>query len=244
MAEKTKMTPEWITRVWQENPCRKQPNGNIILGPCRAAFVNVLERPKPGSDGKERSYGTVIIIPALSLIGGPQALAPLQQDIIAIFQDKAPAALQNPDLMAKYNNPIKRQGGWIDKKTGDLYDGFVSGPDRFAISANSSQSKPPVVDQNLAPIIDKNRIYSGCWVIPSIKADWIKRDDNPGVTCYLQSLMVVADDENLGGVGAANPNADFAGVKVDPTVNPSALFGAGGPTAGEQAVVGGVNLFA
>lgn len=243
MAEKSNMTPDWIQRVWQQNPCRVQPNGNVILGPCRAAFVNVLERPKPGPDGKERSYGVVLVIPPLGLIGGAQALAPLQQAIVAIFQEKMPAALANADLMAKMNNPIKRQATWIDKKTGQLYDGFEAGPDRFAISSNSAQSKPAVVDQTLAPIVDKSRLYSGCWVIPAVKPAWITRADNPGVTCYLQSLMVVADDENLGGVGAANPSADFQGVKVDPSVNPSALFGAGGETAGAQPAAP-INLFA
>jgi hypothetical protein len=89
-----------------------------------------------------------------------------------------------------------------------------------------------VVDQNLAPIVDKRHVYSGCWVIPTVIAKWFDVGTNKGPTFYLQSVMVVADDENLGGTGSANPNADFAGVKIDQTVNPAAAFGVEGPTAG------------
>lgn len=244
MPEKTRMTPDWITRVWAENPCRRQPNGNILLGPVRAAFCNVLERPKPGQDGKEKAYGVVLLIPDLSLIGGQEALRPLYEARQSLVQEKAPNALQSEAVFRKLHNPFKSQGDFVNTKdpNGALYDGFVDG--RLCISANSSQTKPPVVDQNLAPIIDKSGVYSGCWVIPALGPGWIGRDDNKGPTFYLQSLMVVAHDDNLGGVGAANPNADFAGVKVDASVNPAAMFGADGPTAGGQPAATPINLFA
>jgi len=227
MAEKTRMTPEWVKRVWADNPCAKLDNGNIRMGPCRAAFVNVLEQRK--KDGVEKGYGVVLLVPDKEIIGAT-ALQVLEDDYMALMREKAPAALNNPDLLAKYHNPFKKQGSWIDKKSGQLYDGFV--PGRIAISANSSKSKPPVVDINGAPIIDKARIYSGCWVIPAVKCGWINNTENEGPTFYLQSLMVVADDESLGGTGGGDPSRDFAGVKVDASVNPAAAFGASGPTAG------------
>lgn len=242
--ENTRMTPEWIARVWKDNPCRKLPNGNIIFL-ARTAFCNVLERPKAGPDGKERAYGSVLMIPDLNLIGGQAALQPLVDDVNALYKEKMPAALANPDLRAKLHNPFKKQDGYINTKspTGDLYDGFV--PGRLCISANSSQSQPAVVDQSLAPVIDKARVYSGCWVIAAVKAGWITNPQNPGPTFYLQSLMVVADDNSLGGVGQSNPSADFAGVKVDAAVNPAAMFGEDGPTAGGQApAAAGIDLFA
>lgn len=224
-AEKTRMKPDWITRVWNDNPCQRTENGNIRFL-ARTAFCNVLERPKPGSDGKERAYGSVLLIPDLALIGGPEALAVLKAAETALLKEKMPGALANPDLRGKLHMPFKRQETYINTKSpeGDLYDGFV--PGRVCISANSSQSKPAVVDQNCAPIIDKARIYSGCWVLATVREGWITNQQNPGPTFYLQSLMVVADDESLGGVGVSNPSSDFAGVKIDAAVNPAAAFGA------------------
>lgn len=226
MAEKTKMTREWIERVWKDNPAVVLPNGNIRLGPSRAAFVNLLERPKPGADGKERAFGVVILLPEL---GGPVNIDVLQNEVKALFTEKAPQALTNKELFSKLNNPFKKQGAQVDKD-GNIYDGFVEG--RICISANSSKSAPPVVDQNLAPITDKRDVYSGCWIIPTLACRWFDVGTNKGPTFYLQSVMVVADDENLGGVGTANPNSDFAGVKIDAAVNPAAAFGVEGPTAG------------
>lgn len=230
--EKSRMTPEWIARVWNDNPCAKLDNGNIRFL-ARLAFVQLVDQRKDRKTGEDRGWGVVALLPDLTPFGGSAvALKALQDDYTAMMQEKAPIALTNPDLAAKYHNPFKKQGTWIDKKTGQLYDGFVQG--RTAISANSSKSKPAVVDQNGAPIVEKNRIYSGCWALVAVKCGWIPADENPGPTFYLQSVMVVADDENLGGQGASDPQADFKGVKVDQTVNPAGAFGVDPATAGAQ----------
>lgn len=234
--EKSRMTPDWISRVWKENPVhRSVKSGNIITGPVRLAFVNVLERQKK-KDGSEGGYGTVLLFPDLGLIGGKEALAPLYLARQSLLQEKMPAALANEAIFKRLHNPFKDQGDYVNTKdpNGALYDGFVGG--RICISANSSQSQPPVVDQNGAPILDKSRIYSGCWAIAALGPGWIGRDDKKGPTFYLQSLMVVADDENLAGAGSANPSADFAGVKIDPSVSPTAAFGDETPAAGAPAI--------
>ena len=234
--ENTRMKPEWITRVWNDNPPRRADNGNIIFL-ARTAFCNVLERPKPGADGKERAYGSVLLIPDLDLIGGPDALKLFSTAATALIQENMPGALKNKDLLDKLHNPIKKQGTYVNTKSedGDLYDGFV--PGRFCISANSSQSKPSVVDQSMTPLIDKADVYSGMWVLAAVREGWIKTKENPGPTFYLQSLMKVADDNSLGGVGQSSPSSDFAGVKIDQTVNPAQAFSGSTP-----AEAGAVNL--
>lgn len=219
MAEKTRMTREWVERVWADNPCVLLDNGNIRFV-ARLAFVNLLERPKPGADGKERAFGVVALLPE---IGGPVQIEPLKKAVLDIYAEKAPAAVQSAEVRAKLNQPIKSQDGYVDKD-GTLYDGFVAG--RLCISANSSKSQPPIVDIQGAPIVDKNQVYSGCWAIVSVRPAWFDVGTNKGPTFYLQTVMVVAHDENLGGAGRADPQKDFAGVKIDPTVNPAAAFGA------------------
>lgn len=228
MAEKSKMTREWVERVWKDNPCVLLDNGNIRFV-TRLGFANLLERPKPGADGKDRAYGTVCLLPEL---GGPVTIDALMKAANDLYAEKLPAALTNAELRAKLNQPFKKQDGYIDKE-GVLYDGFV--PGRWCISANSSQSKPPVVDQNGAPIVDKSQVYSGCWAIVAVRPGWFDVGTNKGPTFYLQSVMVIAGDENLGGVGSSNPSQDFAGVKVDPTVNPAAAFGIDPSMGGQPA---------
>ena len=95
----------------------------------------------------------------------------------------------------------------------------------------------------MAPIIDKKHVYSGVWAIVTLAPKWFDVSTNKGPTFYLQSVMVVADDESLGGTGSANPNSDFAGVKIDATVNPSAAFENMKPADGGAAATGGVDLF-
>ncbi len=216
------MSAEWIARNWAANPPRIIDGGNIIFGPVRGAFVNLLERPKPGTDGKERAYGLVALIPEGA------DLSVLKEAAKLLFKEKAPLALTNPEVARKYHNPFKKQEDYVDTKSGGLYDGFVAG--RVAMAFNSSQSKPPVTDQKLAPIVDKDRCYSGAWFMLSVRPGWFKQQGKEGPTFYLQSAMVVADDdESLGGIGQSNPNKDFAGVSLDPSVNPAAGFGAAGP---------------
>ena len=92
-------------------------------------------------------------------------------------------------------------------------------------------------DQNLSPLIDKSDVYSGMWVLAAVREGWIKTKENPGPTYYLQSLMKVADDNSLGGIGQSSPSSDFKGVKIDQTVNPAEAFNGSAP-----AEAGAVNL--
>lgn len=234
MAEKSRMTREWIARVWADNPCRMLDNGNMITGPVRLAFANILERGKPQPPKTEGSFGAVLLFPEGVDLSVPKA------QVLDLIRENAPAALANQALADRLNKPLKKQDTFVDKE-GRLYDGFAEG--RVCISANSG-SQPPCVDMGLAPIVDKKHVYSGCWAIVTLAPKWFDVGTNKGPTFYLQSVMVVADDENIGGTGSANPNSDFAGVKIDATVNPSAAFENMKPAdGGAAAAAGGVDLF-
>lgn len=236
MAEKSRMTREWIQRVWADNPCRMLDNGNMITGPVRLAFANILERGKPGQGKTEGSFGSVLLFPEGVDLSVPKA------QVLELIKENAPLALTNQAVADKLNKPLKKQDSFINPKSerGELYDGFVAG--RLCISANSG-SQPPCVDMGMAPIIDKKHVYSGCWAIVTLAPKWFDVGTNKGPTFYMQSVMVVADDENIGGTGSANPNSDFAGVKIDAAVNPSAAFENMKPADGGAAATGGVDLF-
>ena len=230
MAEKTNMTKEWVDGVVAKYPPKKLDNGDIRLFGRFAFFQVVGDKPKD-KEGKERAWGLVLLIPEGTDMSLPK------EEAKALFQEKAPQALTNPDLAKKFNNPFKKQDDYVNTETGDLYDGFVKG--RLAMSFNSSKSQPPVVDQRMVPIIDKKDAYSGMWGFVSVKPQWFDVGSNKGPTFYLQSVMKVADDESLGGVGRANPNQAFGDISISADVNPADAFGAASPPADEE-----VDMFA
>jgi hypothetical protein len=89
-----------------------------------------------------------------------------------------------------------------------------------------SNFKVPVVDHLQNPIVDKGKVHAGVWAICSLNAYTSgKGTPNHGPRLGLQSVMIVADDTNLGGAGA-DPRTQFKGVNVKPpAVAPSAAFG-------------------
>jgi len=226
MAEKTNMTQEWVDKIVAAYPPEKLPNGDIRLFG-RFAFCNVLERPKPGADGKERAYGLVLLLPEKTDLTVPKTV------VKEMLEEKAPLALDNPEVFKKFNNPFKKQEAYVDGE-GKPYEGFV--PGRTAMSFNSPKTQPPAYNQRMAPITDKKDIYSGCWGFVSVIPQWFDVGTNKGPTFYLQQVMVVATDESLGGSGRPDPKAAFGGISIDASVNPSDAFGVSGPPADEPAV--------
>lgn len=232
MAEKSRVTDAWLERAWSQNPNKINDNGTVTTGPVRLAFVNLIERGK-NKDGSLRAWGAVLLFPDHRIIKSMN-MPVLMQPVTALLKEKAPLALGNPAVRAKYHDPFKKQDTFIDPKTGELYDGFVEG--RFAISSNSSQTQPPVVDPRMAPIVDKSKVYSGCWALVNLNPGWIARDDKKGPTFYMNTVMVIADDENLGGVGAINPRDAFAGVSVEAgDIDADKAFGEGEKAKTEDA---------
>jgi hypothetical protein len=182
--------------------------------------------PEAGqADGKERAYGAVLLFPEGA------DLSVLKAEAKALIQENMPAALTSKAVFDKLNNPFKDQGGFTDPE-GQLYDGFVGG-------ASPSRPTPPRASRRWSTRRWPRSSTSGTSTpAAGPSSPWPRAgstsDTNKGPTFYLQSVMVVADDENLGGAGAANPSADFAGVKIDDAVNPAAAFGVEGATAGAQ----------
>ena len=103
MAEKSRMTREWIQRVWADNPCRMLDNGNMITGPVRLAFANILERGKPGQGKTEGSFGSVLLFPEGVDLSVPKA------QVLDLIKENAPAALANQALADRLNKPLKKR---------------------------------------------------------------------------------------------------------------------------------------
>ena len=106
------------------------------------------------------------------------------------------------------------------------YKGYQAGAVYFG---SSSEYKPRTVDPGMNDIIDETRVYPGVWAIVAVNP-YPFNNVSKGVSLGLQSVMIIADDDNIGGGGAVDPRAAFAGVKIDATVNVAAGFGVPPPT--------------
>ena len=207
----TRMTDDWIKRAIEGNPIVLLESGNYRTCPVRLSFPNLFQRSKPIPPATEGSYGANLIFP----VGVDRKL--LEAAVVQVLKDKCPDALsEDPKKRVKVKNPFKDQGEMLK------YDGYAEGG--FFISATSRQNKPAVVDANGAVITDESKVYPGVWAVCTIRPFWYDKGVNKGVSFGLQSVMIVADDNNLGG-GGEDLSRAFAGVNINAgDVNTDALF--------------------
>ena len=198
----TNMTDEWIKKACERNPIRVLDSGNILLCPTRGSFLNLFERSRPIPPATEGSYGGNLIFPTCA------DLSVLEKAVIEVLKEKCPDALSpDPKKRVKVKSPFKDQGDMLK------YDGYVEGG-KF-ISATSKKNRPVVVDARQQIVTDETLVYPGVWVVCTVRPFWYDKGVNKGVSFGLQSVMLVADDKNLGGGGGGNVAADFAGVNID-----------------------------
>ena len=198
----TNMTDEWIKKACGGNPIRVLDSGNILLCPTRGSFLNLFERSRPIPPATEGSYGGNLIFPTCA------DLSVLEQAVVDVLKEKCPDALSaDPKKRVKVKSPFKDQGDMLK------YDGYVEGG-KF-ISATSKKNRPTLVDARQQIVTDETLVYPGVWVVCTVRPFWYDKGVNKGVSFGLQSVMLVADDKNLGGGGGGNISADFAGVNID-----------------------------
>lgn len=226
---------EWVERVVRENPIQKimnpqtgQWDGNVRTCPVRLSFFdNSLHKMVYGKndDGTTKQFGSFevqILFPPCATAQVDQVLRPLVRDMeFASF----PKNFVPDGSSFGLHPPFRNQG---EKQN---YAGFT--PGGILIRAQT-QYKPPVVDTANNPIVDESRAYPGVWAIVSVNLfhypkNAAKFKGKRGVNFGLQAVMIVADDNKLGGGTAANPATQFAGVRIDGSFDPARAFGAPAP---------------
>lgn len=210
----TDMTDEWIMSVIDKNPCTKLDSGNLRCTPARLSFPHLFKPQPPLEDGGRANYCATLLFPFLA------DLTLLKSEAQALAQSK----LAPGDTGKGIHSPFKDQG---DK---EKFEGYV--PGALCITA-TSERRPPVVDRTFVPIIDESKVYPGVWVIATVRPFWFDVKNKQGSTLKrgigfgLQSLMVVADDRQLGG-GGSDPHKDFAGVQgfgdMSNATQPTSMF--------------------
>jgi len=208
----TRMSDDWIERAVRDNPIVLLDNGNYRTCPVRLSFPNILNMSRPKKANIAPSYGANLLFPTCA------DLKPLEAAVVAVLKEKCPDAL-SPDPRKK----VKVKLPFLDQEDMLKYDGYTEGG-RYII-ATSKTNKPIVVDIKEQLITDESRIYPGVWAICTVRPFWYDVDVNKGVSFGLQSVMVVADDDSLGG-GGENIAEAFANVKIDAgDVDADQLFG-------------------
>lgn len=164
----------------------------IITGEVRLSYAHIWE-PNSIQGGKPK-YSVSLIIPKTDTA----TIATIEKAIdaaidagVAKFGGKKPnkAALKLP-----------LRDGDIERDD-DAYAGS------FFVNANSL-TPPQVVDANVAPILDRAEVYSGCYARVSLSFYAFNTNGNKGIACGLGNIQKLRDGEPLGG-GRISAESDF-----------------------------------
>jgi hypothetical protein len=200
----TRMSEAWIKRVVTDFPCTLLDTGAIRTCPVRLSFPNIFKKGKPVEAGKEGTYGSCLVFP-------------LQAELGLLYRQAQDVAMaQWPKQMGKLKNPFLAQDDMVQ------YGGFT--PGGVYIRSVAYENQPAVFDQRHVPIVDPARVYPGVWAVCTIRAFAYDKGVNKGVSFGLNSVMVVADDQPLGG-SVSDPDHDFAGVQIDAEMQVDSMFG-------------------
>lgn len=170
-----------------KNPTR------VVTDVVRLSYANLFE-PK-SIQGSKPKYSVSLIIPKT---------------------DKATLARIEAAIDAAIEAGIAKFGGKRPNKAAlklPLRDGDTERDDpayEGAMFVNANSTTPPqVVDESLAPILDRSQVYSGCYARASITFYAFNTNGNKGIACGLGNIQKIRDGEPLGG-GHVSAEEDFA----------------------------------
>jgi hypothetical protein len=176
---------------------KSAPTTKVITGTVRLSYAHVWE-PVAIEEGAPKKYSAALIIPksdkeTVSKIKA--AIESAKEEGKVKLGGKIPASLKTP-----------LRDGDVDREGDENYAGC------YFINANST-NKPGIVDKNKQEILDREEVYSGCFVKASITFYAFNTSGNKGIACGLNHIMKVKDGEPLGGRSRAED--DFADVEVE-----------------------------
>lgn len=170
-----------------KNPTR------VITGETRLSYANLFE-PK-SIQGSKPKYSVSLIIPKSDKV----TLAKIETAIdAAIEAGTAKFGGKRPNKAA-----LK-----LPLRDGDTERDDEAYANSMFVNANST-TPPQVVDESLAPILDRSQVYSGCYARASITFYAFNTNGNKGIACGLGNIQKIRDGEPLGG-GHVSAEEDFA----------------------------------
>lgn len=155
----------------------------IVTGEVRLSYAHIWE-PNSIQGGKPK-YSVSLIIPK---------------------SDTATIAAIEKAVDAAIEAGIGKFGGKRPNKAAlklPLRDGDIERDDEayanaYFLNANSLTA-PQIVDQDVAPILDRAEVYSGCYARVSLSFYAFNTSGNRGIACGLGNIQKIRDGESLGG---------------------------------------------
>lgn len=171
----------------------------IITPVARLAFEHLFEKDMREIKGVPvDKYNATLLFPKDADLGPLKEFARRARDAKWPDPDKRPSNLRSPF----------RDGNTEGRgEDGELWAGFE---DMIFIRV-SSKFKPGVVDQKVRPILDPEKVYSGCYVRAQVHAYTYSNMGNKGVSFGLDNVQFVKDGEPLDG-GGVPPEKAFDAV--------------------------------
>ncbi len=165
-----------------------------ILENVRVSFVNVVE-PAESLSG-DLKYSVQIQIENDDKANLERANTAIEK---AIIKGKA---TKWGGKKPKFRYEPLRDGN-AELKSGDQTDKCYENVKFFSASKDPKYGKPGVVDENLQPIMDAGKIYSGCYCNVDVNPYPYDNSGNKGVGWGLSNIMFVEDGDRLDGQQSA-----------------------------------------
>lgn len=173
----------------------KKNNTKVVTGTVRLSYEHVWE---PASiNGGEEKYSASLIIPKSD------------KATVNAIQKAVDAAIE--EGLAKFGGKKPNKAAIkLPLRDGDAEREDEAYQNSFFVNANS-RTAPQIVDRSVQPILDRNEVYSGCYIRASISFYAFNSTGNKGIACGLNNIQKIRDGEPLG--GHANAADDFTTVE-------------------------------
>lgn len=171
-----------------------QQKRKIMTPVFRVSYPNLFKARKADENAKEK-FSVVMLFPKTEDISELKKLAVEVRDEFWPDIAKRPKKLKSPF-----------RDGDVERADSEGYAGHL-------FIAASSLMKPGVVDENVQPVVDPNKIYPGCYGRATIIAYGYSQKGNNGIAFGLQNFQFVRDGDPLG--GRSNPAEDFGPVESE-----------------------------
>lgn len=170
-----------------KNPTR------VITGEVRLSYANLFEAKS--IQGSKPKYSVSLIIPKSD------------QATLAKIEAAIDAAIEAGTAKFGGKRPNKAALK-LPLRDGDTERDDEAYANSMFVNANST-TPPQVVDETLAPILDRSQVYSGCYARASITFYAFNTNGNKGIACGLGNIQKIRDGEPLCG-GHVSAEEDFA----------------------------------
>lgn len=196
---------------------------NINTPKFRVSFCSIIEG-KENDSGKIK-YGCTALFPIGESLKDIKAMATqIMTDKFGTDKAKWPKKFHKPWHESDDRDETNEDRDPDTK----AYAGYLKGA--LHMNIMGADDAPEVVDNLLKPIIEKRKVYSGCYGIANIDLFWFEAKNkagvvtNKGISCSMNCFQKLEDGEPLGGASRPQASSVFAPVAVNSKKGATAVF--------------------